>query len=180
MKSNTTISLPFFRPALALGALLMLSAPGLLHAEVAAAPAPNADKGDILAFVELARSDIRTEKALIYAENLDLTPDEAAEFWPMHREYELELNKILDRRVALIMKFAPSAKTLTDDQANAVVKESLEIEAERTNLKKKYFQNFTKVISPVKAARFFQIENQLNLAIDLQLAAELPLIDRAK
>src|SRR5215203_2586295 len=124
MKSNTTTSLSFFRPVLALGAVLMLSAPDLLHAEAAPAVAPlHPNTSAILAFVEMARSDIRTEKALIYAESLDLTPDEAAEFWPLQREYDLELNKILDRRVALIMKFGESAKKLTDAEANAVAKE---------------------------------------------------------
>jgi hypothetical protein len=32
-----------------------------------------------------------------------------------------------------------------------------------------------KVIPAVKAAWFFQIENQINMAIDLQVAAALPL-----
>jgi hypothetical protein len=186
-------TLTFTRPAqlafarlIALGALLILPGHALVQAEeagatpVAAAPAHDINQGDLLAFVELARSDIRTEKAMIYAENMSLTPDEASEFWPLQREYDLEANKILDRRVALIMKFGPSAKTMTDDQAKAIAKETFDIEAERTSLKRKYFQSFSEVISPVKAARFFQIENQLNMAIDLQLASELPLISRAK
>ena len=175
-----------FTHVIALGALLMLPGFSLVQAEEAVAtPATSAraqdiNKGDLLAFVELARSDIRTEKALIYADNMSLTPDEASEFWPLQREYDLEANKILDRRVALIMKFGPNAKTMTDDEAKAVAKESFDIEAERTSLKRKYFQSFSEVISPVKAARFFQIENQLNMAIDLQLASEMPLIGQSK
>jgi hypothetical protein len=32
------------------------------------------------------------------------------------------------------------------------------------------------VIPATKAARFFQLENQINLALDLRVAASLPLI----
>ena len=32
------------------------------------------------------------------------------------------------------------------------------------------------LVPAVKATRFFQIENQINLALDLQVAASLPLI----
>src|SRR5687767_9759834 len=61
------------------------------------APSARPDLGNLRAFIELARSDLRTEKALIIAENIDFNEAEAVEFWPLHREYELELNKLLDR-----------------------------------------------------------------------------------
>ena len=132
--------------------------------------------GDLRAFIELARSDIRTEKALIVAENIQFTGDEAVEFWPLHREYDLELNKLLDRRLALISQFASQYGTMTEDQAKDLAKNAFAIEEKRTDLKRKYFKKFIKVIPAVKAARFFQIENQINMALDLQVAGMLPLI----
>jgi len=132
--------------------------------------------GDLRAFVELARSDIRAEKALIISENIPFTDDEAVEFWPLHREYDLELNKLLDRRLALIRQFARTYGTMSDDEAEDLAKNAFNLEEKRTDLKRKYFKKFIKVIPAVKAARFFQIENQINMALDLQVAASLPLI----
>ena len=54
--------------------------------------------------------------------------------------------------------------------------EALSLEENRTKLKREYFKKFSEVITPRKAVRFFQIENQLNAAIDLRIAATLPLI----
>ena len=145
----------------------------------AATPAPAAaqpDPGNLRAFIELARSDLRTMKALVIAENLPLTADEAAEFWPIQREYEVELNKLLDQRLALIMKFGPAAGGMTDAQAKELAEAAFDLENERTALKRVVFEEMCGVVPAAKAARFFQIENQLNAAIDLRLAAELPLI----
>lgn len=126
--------------------------------------------------MELVRSDIRNEKAIIIAQNIDFTEDEAAEFWPLHREYDLELNKLLDERLALIQRFLLRADAMTDDQAKGLAKAAFDLEARRTTLKRATFAKFGEVIPAVKAARFFQIENQLNAALDLRLAAALPLI----
>jgi hypothetical protein len=136
----------------------------------------NPDMGNLRAFVELARSDIRLNKALIVAQNLPLTEDEAVDFWPLHREYETDLNKILDERLAGIEEFIKNYGTMSDAEANKLAKKSFELEESRTDLKRKYYKQFCKVIPPVKAARFFQIENQLNMVVDLRVAGSLPLI----
>jgi hypothetical protein len=134
------------------------------------------DPGNLRAFVELARSDLRTQKALILAENLPLTNDEGAEFWPVQREYDQELNKLLDRRVELITRYAKQFQTMTDDDAYKLANDVFDLEEKRTALKRKYFKKFCKVVPALKAARFFQIENQINTAVDLQIAGSLPLI----
>jgi hypothetical protein len=128
------------------------------------------------AFVELARSDIKTQKALIIAENLPMTEDEASEFWPLHREYEGELSKLNDQKLALIVRYAKNYQTMTDQEAGELANASFDLEAKKTDLKRKYFKKFTKVVHATKAARFFQLESQLNMALDLQVAAALPLI----
>ena len=172
------ISRSAFLRSLALGAPL-LSAPALMaQADQPASPPPEKlDLGNLRAFVELARSDIRTQKAVIVAENIKFTNDEAVDFWPVQREYDLALNKLLDVRYAGILEFFNNLGSMTDAQATDLAKRAFDLEAKRTGLKRTYFKKFTKVIPAVKAARFFQIENQINLAIDLQIAASLPLIN---
>jgi hypothetical protein len=153
--------------------------PALASAQSSIAAAPsnaNLDLGNLRAFVELARSDLRTQKAFVVAQNIDFTEDEAVEFWPMHREYETELNELMDRRYQLILQFAKQAGAMTDAQARTLANQVFDLESKRTNLKRKHFKKFCKVIPPLKATRFFQIENQLNMVIDLQVASALPLI----
>ncbi len=147
------------------------------NAKHSSAPtAGDPDPGNLRVFVALARSDLKTQKAMVIAENLPLTEAEGAEFWPLHSEYETELSKLNDQKLALIVRYAGNYKTMTDKEASELAKRSFDLEEEKTNLKRKYFQKFEKVIPATKAARFFQIENQVNLALDLRVAASLPLI----
>jgi hypothetical protein len=142
----------------------------------AASATDQPDAGNLRAFVELARSDLKTQKALIIAENLPMTEDEAAEFWPVQRDYETELSKLNDEKLALITRYAKSYQTMSDAEATELAKSSFDLEAKKTDLKRKYFKKFSKVMPATKAARFFQIENQLNMVVDLRVAASLPLI----
>lgn len=141
-----------------------------------AAASGKLDAGNLRAFIELARADLKTEKTIIIAQNISFTGDEAAEFWPLHNEYTLELNKLLDERLSLLNDYAGTYQNMTDAQATAIARKSFDLEEKRTGLKRKYFKKFSKVVPAKKAAQFFQIENQINAALDLQLAAALPLI----
>jgi hypothetical protein len=134
------------------------------------------DAGNLRAFIDLARSDLKTQKALIIAENLPMTEGEGAEFWPLHREYDAEITKLNDQKFALIVRYAKNYKSMTDKEAGELAKGSFDLEDKKTDLKRKYFKKLSKVMPATKVARFFQIENQLNMVLDLQVAASLPLI----
>ncbi len=143
--------------------------------EIAAGP-PQPDAGNLRMFVELVRSDIKTQKAAIIARNMEFTQAEAVRFWPLYRQYDLDLNRLHDQRFALIRSYVAICDRLTDKQARKLADEVLSLEAKRTALKRTYFNKLARVITAQKALRFFQIENQIDTAIDLGFAASLPLI----
>jgi hypothetical protein len=45
------------------------------------------------------------------------------------------------------------------------------------NWKKQYFQRMSQAMSPKLAARFLQIEDQIEEIIDLQIASSLPIVE---
>jgi hypothetical protein len=137
---------------------------------------PALDAGNLRAFVELARSDLKTQKALIISENLPMTGEEAAEFWPLQRDYQHELTRLNDEKLAIIRDYAVNFQTMTDEKAAELTKRSFDLEEKKTDLKRQYFKKMAKVMPARKVARFFQLDNQINLAVDLQVAASLPLI----
>ena len=128
------------------------------------------------AYIELLRSDARTQKVAVITEALQLTDEESTAFWPVHRDYELELSEIIDDRIALIKDYAQNYDNLTNEKAKELARKVFALEKRRTKLKKKYFKKFEKAVSAIIAAKFIQVENQINLLIDLQIAIELPLI----
>jgi len=128
------------------------------------------------AYIELLRSNIKTKKVAIVTEVMQFTNEEANAFWPVHREYDFELAKIGDERLQLIKDYARNYETMTDEKAKELVERALKLEDRRTTLKKKYFKKFDKVLPSRTVAKFFQLENQINLLIDLQITSELPLM----
>jgi hypothetical protein len=46
--------------------------------------------------MELLRSDIKTQKKAILTESLAMTEQQSQKFWPLYRDFEMELDKLND------------------------------------------------------------------------------------
>jgi len=156
--------------------LALCLAPGAVSAQAAKPPTQNETREtNLRAYVELMRSDIRARKVGIITEVMQFTDAEDAKFWPVYREYEAELAKINDDRFALIKEYAVTYDKMTDAVADRLAHGALDLETRRTALKAKYYDRFKSVMSARTAARFLQVENQILLLLDLQIAASLPI-----
>ena len=133
---------------------------------------------NLRAYVELLRSDLRAQKVAVISEVMQFTEAEDAKFWPVYREYETELAKINDDRMALIKEYAMAYETLTDATADRLARRALDLEARRHMLTTTYYERFKSVVPPKTAARFLQVEHQILLLLDLQIAASLPIASR--
>lgn len=127
-------------------------------------------------FLALARSDIEHQKRFIIAQNLPMTEAEAAGFWTVHRNYESDLAQLNASKFGLMERYARQFENMTDRDAHALAQDLFDLEESNTALKRDYFRKFAKVMPVTKVARFFQIENQLTTALDLQVKSSLPLI----
>jgi hypothetical protein len=130
---------------------------------------------NLSAYAELLRSDVRTQKVAILTEVMGFTEAEDAAFWPIYREYDAEMAKLGDERVALIAEYANSYSNLTDAVADKLASKALDLEARRQALKAKSYERVKTALSPRTALRFLQVEHQLQLIIDLQISAALPI-----
>jgi hypothetical protein len=143
----------------------------------AIAPVAVADEG-LDQYIELLRSDINTEIVGVITEVMHFSKDEADAFWPIYREYEVERAKLGDERIALIRDYAENFDTMTDMKAKELVDRSFKLQDKRMKLAKKYHAKVEKATSPMTAARFSQLMNQIQLLIDVQIAAEMPLLEK--
>jgi hypothetical protein len=143
------------------------------------AQAPDSDQTKTLnltAYAELLRSDVRTQKVAILTEVMEFTEKEDAAFWPLYREYDVELSKLGDERAVLIAEYARNYSKMTDAIADKLATQALDLEGRRQAVKAKYYDRIKKALSPVTALRFLQVEHQLQLLIDLQISASLPVV----
>ncbi len=127
-------------------------------------------------YVELMREDLKTEKVAIITEAMQMTDDQSSVFWPIYREYDLELSKLVDRRIAIIKDFADSYAMMTDEKAKQISDDSFKLRGDRLNLQKKYYKKVEKELGSIMAVRWIQTERIIESLLDLQITANLPLI----
>ena|SRR5215472_9179193 len=126
--------------------------------------------------IQWLRSHVRLEKKQIIAENMRLPEAQAKEFWAVHDGYTQETMKLSDLRFALIKEFAQSYDTMTDAQADDLVKRMAALEQQVPTLRQRWIPRFRKVLTGKQTATFFQVDRRMNLVIDLQIAAWMPLV----
>jgi len=152
-------------------------APGLMAQQANLQVQTDSKEQNLRAYVELLRADIKSQKVQIFTDVMRFDEQQTIAFWPIYREYDLELSKLGDERLAIITDYANNYLKMTDAKADELAKKVLELDDRRSDLKKKYYERFNKALSPVMAVRFFQVENQIQLLLDLQIASNLPIIE---
>lgn len=126
---------------------------------------------------QAVRQDIRTHRKQVTAQNLTLTPDEAAKFWPLYEQYIQETIGINDARWSLMKDYSANYDKMTDELAAEYMKKSAAIDQQLVALREKYVPMFEKVVSVQKTARWYQIDRRLDLMINLQLSGMVPMVD---
>jgi len=130
-------------------------------------------------YMELLRQDIKTTKVEILTETLEMSQKESDVFWPIYRAYDLELSKLADRRIAIAKDVAANYDRMNDSAATSLVEKSFSLQNDRTDLLKDTYKKVAKATSPVFAARFMQVENQILTLLDMKMIEAAPLIEKA-
>jgi hypothetical protein len=126
--------------------------------------------------VEVSRDDIQTGRKEILSNTMEFTEAEGASFWPVYNTYRAEIRKVDDRLVKLITDYASAGASLTDEQAKTMVKEFLSVRQAKDKIAAGYVDKFMKVLPPKKVARFYQVENRMDLILQAAAASEIPLV----
>ena len=137
----------------------MLSSAVAYAADSGAADALQAQPGVLL-------DTIRANRKALVGVNLQLSPEEAAKFWPLYDRYQKEISAIGDRVIAIVDDYTASFHDLTNDKA--------------LQLMESYLAEFGKILPGRTVARFYQIENKMDAVLRYDLAASIPLVDEKR
>jgi hypothetical protein len=130
---------------------------------------------NLQSYINLLRSDVRQQKAEIMGAVLQLDIDQSAKFWPIYSEYDAELTKLNNLRLANIQDYAKNYDQMTDAKADELIQKALDYRKQRAELVTKYYGRVKTALGSIEAARFLQVEDQLLMIIDLQIASSLPI-----
>jgi hypothetical protein len=128
-------------------------------------------------YIELLRSDVTKNRVQIVGQAMQLDAQNADKFWPIYTRFEADYKKFGYGTLALILNYAANYNEMTPQVADQLANKLLDIEQERSNLKRRYYQKFKTALDPITAAKFIQVENQIERILDLQISSQLPVID---
>jgi len=129
-------------------------------------------------YLELVRSDLKTQKVALVTVNMGLTDAQSQVFWPIYRKYDAELTTLNDQAIALIKDYAANYDKMTDAKAGELMKQTLSLLDKRLKLMTKVCNDLAKALDPIVGAKFMQIERQITAAVDLQISSQIPLIKK--
>jgi len=126
--------------------------------------------------IQVARGVLKADRKATVAEAMQFTEDEGKAFWPLYEQYRTEMQPHGDALLKLVKDYAQLYPNVPDDRAKAMLKELGAREKKRVETRNWYLKKIEKVMSPAKTLRFAQVETRLDLALRLQLAANVPLV----
>ena len=127
-------------------------------------------------YIALLRKNVSAEKAKLLGTVMQFDAEDAAKFWPIYRDYDAELNKLNDLRVANIKEYARTYTEMTDAKADELIKDAMTFQKQRDELLGKYYERVKQELGAITAARFLMVEHQLLLIIELKIVSSLPVV----
>jgi hypothetical protein len=164
----------FTAPAATLAAALMLSSPLL----AAGLSNPTLEEQQVIAKAEEGQAQESPQKRAFIDQQLGLSPQDAARFWPVYEQHQAALSELTHRRVENIMSYARvwNAGSVDNETANRIAREAIAIEEDEAALLKKSYMRASRAVSPAQAARYVQIEAKARAIIRAQEMMSVPLV----
>jgi hypothetical protein len=119
-------------------------------------------------FTALAQEDksdrIESYKIAFITEKLDLTPKEAAAFWPVYNEYNELMKKIRDKSKERSRIYREKTAP-TDHEAEKYITDHAASKHQEQELTKKYVGEFKKVLPVTKVAKLITLEQEFKMQL---------------
>lgn len=109
------------------------------------------------------RQRLEAYRVRFLTEKLDLTPDEAAKFWPVYNEYRSKMYELQEaKRMAHPRgkgrSFEKDLEQMTDEEVQKDLEASFKNERAMLDLRESYFKKFKEVLPIRKVALLFRAE----------------------
>ena len=126
--------------------------------------------------LDQARGEAQLAKMGSIAEELSLDKNQEKVFWPLYDNYQRDLQKLGDKRIALIKDIQAKQSSLTDAQASELIRRAFALEEERLGLKRRNAAVLLDKLPPRIVARYLQLENKIQTHVDAQISERMPLV----
>ena len=116
------------------------------------------------------------DKSDIIKSKLNLSDAQGKAFWPLYDQYEAKRVRLSNQRVAIINDYLKKYDQLNGQSSTALMTRVFANDKAFTNLQQSYFPQFAAAVGGKNAAKFYQLENYLQLIVRLHVQDEIPFI----
>jgi hypothetical protein len=107
---------------------------------------------------EERRDNLQQQKVSFFTENLQLTPDESARFWPVYNDYQNRRDRIIRDRNTLLKYYESNKNNMAEDEAGELITKYIGFQKEETTLLESYTKKFEEFLPAKKVMRIYICE----------------------
>lgn len=111
---------------------------------------------------EKLRERIKSQKVAFITEKLDLSPEEAALFWPVYNDYEDRTEAVRNGEMRTIKSKMRQNPDMSDQEADALLEDLIKAEDKMYRAKVDLMNDLKGVISSKKIIRLKRAEDEFN------------------
>ena len=147
-------------------------------AKPAPAPAPAAapTQQQVSAAIDTIRMETESARKQTVAANMTFTDTEATAFWPVYDAYRAAMGKARDGEWGVVQTYAMNQSKMSDSLAQRLMGQWMDSRKAQQDVRAQFMPQFSKAIGWMKAARFYQVDNKLDLIVDASRSSSIPLV----
>ena len=107
---------------------------------------------------------------------MEMDETKASAFWPVYDSYTMERKELGQERFNIIQDYATAYDNINDEQAKDLTNRSFKNNIATEKLQLKYYKKMCKVVSPVEAAKFMQVEKYMETLVKSEMKEVIPFI----
>lgn len=106
------------------------------------------------------RERIEARHVAFITEKVNLSPEEAAAFWPVYREFAAKRKEVLKQIVIGKSKDPEALETMSDKELLELADAEILKEQRMLDLRKEYHAKFKTILPPLKLMKFYEADKQ--------------------
>ncbi len=107
----------------------------------------------------------REEKMKFFNDKLQLSEDEAKQFWPVYEDLHNRRMKINEDERNLLNYYSSNADFMSDKEVDETIQKYLDLQKARVDLDLKYHDTFVNIIGKKKTMRMYSLEREFRIYI---------------
>ncbi|MCK6649312.1 MAG: hypothetical protein L6Q66_06635 [Bacteroidia bacterium] len=106
------------------------------------------------------KQNIEAMKIAFITQKLDLTPEEAQQFWPVYNQYHDKLQELRKKRKAEFKEHKDNFDNWSDKEIEQLVDSEIAFKQKEIDLQKEYHAKYKAVLPIKKVAKLYHAEEQ--------------------